>query len=334
MFLSAIGQAFGALFVKFASAAGMRCFQILFFRGVGMWFGNMLILRQRGVWVKHWWGRGGEHSLWLFLRGLFGFLSLGCKYWSVIHLYLADAVSLRFSVHIFSGIFACLLLGESWLIGEAVSAVVGFIGILMVVQPAWLSIFGFPAKVGPSYPFIDITIALLCPVFNAIGYVAIRKLKRIRASTDPFVIINWLGMILCLASLPLQRIIEGPLEIPANLDAWFWLIMLTLTTYMSQVFVTWGLQLERAGPATTVTLIGVPMTMILQVVFLHKKEPLTLISGLGALVICTSVGFVAVGKPRKGEPLADTRKEEALYDALTEKLDEEGQHTSRCSRLL
>jgi len=71
--------------------------------------------------------------------------------------------------------------------------------------------------------------------------------------------------------------------------------MLGLTTYLSQIFVTWGLQIERAGPATTVTLIGVPSTMILQVIFLHK-EPLSWLSIVGALVICFSIGNVALTK--------------------------------------
>jgi len=296
MALSALGQAFGALFVKFAAHRGMQCFQILFFRGMMMWAANTSVLKSKGVPFRNWWGAGMEHTCWLTFRGLFGFLSLACKYWSVIHLYLADAISLRFTVHIFSGIFACILLGESWLIGEAISAVVGFGGILMVVQPAWLSILGFPAKVGPAYPIFDVTVAILCPVFNALGYVAIRKLKKIKDDTDPFIILHFLGMFLTFASLPLARIIEGPLELPDNWQAWFWLLALSATTYISQVFVTWGLQLERAGPGTTVTLIGVPATMVLQVVFLRKNEPLSILSCIGALVICLSIGNVALGK--------------------------------------
>eukprot|EP00471_Norrisiella_sphaerica_P006751 CAMPEP_0184479670 /NCGR_PEP_ID=MMETSP0113_2-20130426/1303_1 /TAXON_ID=91329 /ORGANISM="Norrisiella sphaerica, Strain BC52" /LENGTH=311 /DNA_ID=CAMNT_0026857795 /DNA_START=128 /DNA_END=1063 /DNA_ORIENTATION=- len=261
-----------------------------------MWFSNITVLYLEGKPCKEWWGRDLEHITWLSLRGLFGFLSLACKYWSVIHLYLADAISIRFTVHIFSGIFACLLLGESWLIAEATSAFIGFGGILMIVQPAWLSILGFPAKVGPEYPVMDVTIAILCPIFNALGYVAIRKLKRIKEDTNPFVILNYLGMFLTVSSLPLARAIEGPLQLPSGFEPWFWLLILSLTTYLSQIFVTWGLQIERAGPATTVTLIGVPATMVLQVLFLHKKEPLSLLSIVGAIIICLSIGSVALTK--------------------------------------
>jgi len=295
MALSAVGQAFGALFVKFCSSSGMQCFQILFFRGLIMWSSNAFMLIMKGKPFKEWWGQSWEHAMWLILRGLFGFLSLGCKYWSVIHLYLADAISIRFTVHIFSGIFACLMLGESWLIAEAISAFVGFGGILMIVQPAWLKFVGFPAKQGPTYPLFDVTIAILCPVFNALGYVGIRKLKRIKADTDPFVILHYLGMFLTFASLPVARVVEGPLQFPAHLEAWGWLVALSLTTYLSQIFVTWGLQIERAGPATTVTLIGVPSTMLLQAIFLHK-EPLSLLSIIGATVICLSIGNVALTK--------------------------------------
>jgi len=310
MAISALGQAFGALFVKFAAASGMQCFQILFFRGTMMLTANVTILYLQKTPFREWWGDDVEHTTWLIIRGVCGFLSLACKYWSVIHLYLADAISIRFTVHIFSGIFACMLLGESWLLGEAISAVVGFGGILMIVQPAWLSILGFPAKVGPEYPVLDVTVAILCPVFNAFGYVAIRKIKQLREHTDPFIILHYLGIILTVSSLPLARFIEGPLELPKGVDAWFWLMMLGLTTYLSQIFVTWGLQIERAGPATTVTLIGVPSTMILQVIFLHK-EPLSWLSIFGALVICFSIGNVALTKAifkssaqEKGENMA------------------------------
>lgn len=105
-------------------------FEVLFFRFLAgliamlplFWRSGFGILRTR---------RPGLH----FLRGFVGTLGNACAIYAVVHMAIADAITIQFSRPLFMLFVAALFLGEVVGMRRAAVAVVGFSGIMMITRP-------------------------------------------------------------------------------------------------------------------------------------------------------------------------------------------------------
>jgi drug/metabolite transporter (DMT)-like permease len=70
-----------------------------------------------------------------FARGFVGFMGNVCFFLALVHMVLADAVTIQFSRPLFMLFVAALFLGEVAGVRRSVIAVVGFTGILMITRP-------------------------------------------------------------------------------------------------------------------------------------------------------------------------------------------------------
>jgi drug/metabolite transporter (DMT)-like permease len=188
------------------------------------------------------WGR--RRGL-LIVRGAIGTLALLCVYAALAALPLASATVLQYLYPTFTALLAWLALGER--IGRRVLAAmaVGWLGVLLVAQPAAL-LGGMGRASAPSLPLIPVLIALAGALCTALAYVSVRQLGR---SEHPLVIVFYFPLVAVPLSLPLVAL-DPVMPTPVEL---LWLVGVGLFTQLGQVWLTRGLTALPAATATAIS---------------------------------------------------------------------------------
>ena len=147
-------------------------------------------------------------------RATMGLIGMACNFGGMIFLPMAEATTINLSVPIFAVIFAALLLGEAtgWQRWSAV--IIGFVGVLVVLNPAASFTGGFSGEHG-----MGTLIALGGAIMTALITIAIRDLGRTENATT---IVFWFSL---LSMIPLG--IALPFVITAH-DSREWLLLLGL----------------------------------------------------------------------------------------------------------
>lgn len=141
--------------------------QLMFFRSVFA-FLPLAPLVLRGGWAGSLrTQRLGTHAL----RSLFGISALGCFFWSLSLLPLADATAITFAAPLFVTALSLPLLGEVVRARRWTAVAVGFLGVLVMVQPG-VGVFQPPAL-----------LPLATALFLALMVIQVRKLTRTDSDT-------------------------------------------------------------------------------------------------------------------------------------------------------
>jgi drug/metabolite transporter (DMT)-like permease len=216
----------------------------------------------------------------LFLRGLLGFLALGCYYIALARLPLADATTLHFTQPLMTSLLAWWLLGEKvgWAAAFAIACGLG--GVLLVVHP------GMPAGSGAD-PF-GLAIALCSATFSAIAYVTVRQLAK---TEHPLVIVFYFPLVATPFAIPWAA---ANFVWPSALG-WLLLVGIGVTTQFGQVFLTRALMIERAGRAMAVGYSQICFAVMWQLVVFRELPGLGTVLG-AALIIAGTLAVSATAK--------------------------------------
>ena len=181
--------------------------------------------------------RGRETRL-VVQRALLGFVALSCYFYSVIHLPLADATVIYFTNPVLTALAAAVVLREHMGWKEVVLVGISLGGVLMVARPSFL--FGAGQALDP----VAVAIGLVSAAFGAASYVTIRSIRR----DPPLLIVFYFSLITVLLAGPLS---VRSFVVPTPMDV----LVVTgmgVSTHVGQLWLTWGLRLERAGRASAV----------------------------------------------------------------------------------
>lgn len=181
----------------------------------------------------------GERRGLLLVRGVVGFAALSCFFYALVHLPLADATVIQYTNPAFTALLAVWALGERIGVREGVAVLASLTGVVLIARPSFL--FGGAAPLDP----LAVGVALAGAVLSAAAYVTVRKLG---ASEHPLVIVFYFAWISTVGSLPLAL----PDALWPTATEWVILLGVGVSTQLGQVYLTRGLQLERAGRAMTV----------------------------------------------------------------------------------
>jgi drug/metabolite transporter (DMT)-like permease len=269
-------------------AAAALCFSVMgaLVKAAGVRLPTMEIVLARSVIVIALclWGlrdrRGalpGKEPRLLFVRGLVGFSALTCSYYSVIHLPLAEATVIQYTNPVFTALLAAPVLGEAVHAAEIVLALIGLSGVLLVARPPFLS--GAPSGLDP----FAVAVALAGAVFSAGAYVMVRRLR----SEEPLVTLFYFALVSILGSLPAVI----PTFVLPRGSEWLLLLAVGLSTHVGQLFLTLGLQRERAGRATAVGYLQILFATLLGLAFFGEIPDAWTVAGAG--VILTSTLLIA-----------------------------------------
>ena len=196
------------------------------------------LLRRAGI------PAGGQRRWLLIWRGAIGTAALLCVYAALAALPLASATVLQYLYPPFTALLAWLMLGEP--IGKRVLAAMalGWLGVLLVAQPAGL------LQGGETLPLVPVLIAVAGALFTALAYVSVRSLG---TSEHPLVIVFYFPLVAMPLSLPLVAL-NPVLPTPAEL---LWLVGVGVFTQLGQVYLTRSLMALPAARATAISYVQV-----------------------------------------------------------------------------
>ena len=187
------------------------------------------------------WGKRRWLLIW---RGAIGTAALVCVYAALAALPLAAATVLQYLYPPFTALLAWLMLGEP--IGKRVLAAMalGWLGVLLVAQPAGL------VQGGATLALFPVLIAVAGALFTALAYVSVRSLGK---SEHPLVIVFYFPLVALPLSLPLVAL-NPVLPTPAEL---LWLVGVGVFTQLGQVYLTRSLTALPAARATAISYVQV-----------------------------------------------------------------------------
>ena len=135
----------------------------------------------------------GKRKGLLLVRGVLGTVALLCFFEALSHLPLAAATILQYTYPTFAALAAWLLLGEKVRKRVGFAVILGWLGIVLVVQPEWIGsgVTGLPISI--------VLIALAGALFTALAYVSVRELSR---SEHPLVIVYYCPLVSIPLTLP------------------------------------------------------------------------------------------------------------------------------------
>ena len=288
MVLSAFFFSLMSLSVK---VVGQRIptFEMMFARGALVTLVAGLDLARRRV-ALH-----GADTRSLLLRGTVGFLALGCFYFAVVHIPLAEATVIHFTNPLFTTLIAAAFLGERARPRELALTAVGLLGVMVMVRPAGLLGLG-----AAPLPLLPVAASITAAVLAAVAYTLVRHLRR----HDYMLIVFYFAGLTSLAAFPLML----PSFVWPRGAEWPLLLAVGLTTLFGQIFLTLGLQRERAGRATAIGYVQIVFASLWGALFFGDlPQPATLV---GAAVIVASTVLLARARraaPPPPEPLQPAR---------------------------
>ncbi|GAB4351819.1 MAG: DMT family transporter [Gammaproteobacteria bacterium] len=205
-------------------------------------------------------------------RALFGLSAMACYFLAISQLRLAEAVLLSFSAPLFIPWFAFVGLREPLARGSGVSALVGFIGIALILKPDG-GLFQWGALAG-----------LGAGIFAAMAMVCVRRLAR----TEPATRVVFYYSVACtlLSAVPPIGFWETP-----GPDTWLPLLGMGLFATTGQLLLTRGYALAPAAQVGPFSYLAVVFAALFGWLLWHEVPDST--SLLGAALV-SAAGILAL----------------------------------------
>ena len=276
MFASTLGFGLMAVFIRLASAT-MPTWEIAFFRNL---FGFLALLPMLAIPAL----RQPQPALAFLqsvrttqlpryvLRTAIGIVSMVCGFWAIAHLPLAQAISLTYSSPIFVTIAAIFLLGERVRARRWTAVALGFLGVLVIVQP-WSHAFSAGTLV-----------AVAAAVLSALVAIQIKQLSQVdKADTIVFwTYALWVPMALVPALF---------VWVPPQGITWLWLVLTGLMGTVGQVLWTRALKLGDVSALTPISFTQLPMVTFAG--WLLFDEAVGAATWVGAGIILASTFYIS-----------------------------------------
>jgi drug/metabolite transporter (DMT)-like permease len=271
MTLSAVLFGTMAITIRYASAQ-LHPFEIAFFRSLfGALFTLPLVLRHGAeVWRTPVLG-------FYVVRCAVGIASMTAGFWAMVHMPLAQAISLYYATPLFVTIGAVLVLGEVVRMRRWTAVIIGFIGVLIIVRPGTS---GFSATS---------LIAIGAAALSGGVTISIKYLAR----TEPANRIVLLTQLLWVPlSLPLALLVwQWP-----RADIWVWAILSGLLGTTAHMCWTRALQRADASLIAPISFVQLPVVSVLA--YLCFGEKLDAGTAIGSGVIFAANAYIAQREAR------------------------------------
>ena len=210
----------------------------------------------------------------LVLRGILGTTALLCFFEALARLPLAAATLLQYTYPTLTALSAWLLLGEPIRKRIGLAVLLGWIGVMLVVQPGWNADGG--TGLITDLPVDAVALGLAGALLTALAYVSVRQLS---AKEHPLVIVFYFPLVSVHATLPL---LAGQALWPSA-EQWIWLVGVGLFTQLGQIWLTEGLGALPAARATSINYVQVVFASLWGVLFF--AEPITGAVVFGAICV-------------------------------------------------
>ena len=209
--------------------------------------------------------------LMLGLRALFGFAGLWCYFAAIERLPLGTAVTVYNTAPLFAALIGVLVMGERLRSIQAFSLVFGLGGVALI------------KGLSPGLSLSGVMFGLGTAMFSAVAYSLVRVLTR---TEHPLLIVLAFPLI----SVPLAALLGFNRFVMPVGYAWFWLVLLGVSTQIGQVCLTNGLRYHTATRATQIGFVGVVIAMMLGIPIGDGWPGLPQLMGAGIVFWSLSLG--------------------------------------------
>lgn len=254
-----------AVVIRLASDS-LPTFEIAFFRNVFGLLALLPVLLQGGASL-----RTRQLPRYL-LRSAIGIGSMLAGFWAIGHLPLSQAISLSYSTPLFVTIAAVIWLGEHVRKRRWAAVIVGFIGVLVIVQP-WSSAFSAGSL-----------IAVLAAVLSAIVAIQIKQLSQVDAA-DTIVFYTYVFWV-PLSLVPALFVWQWPQGI-----TWLWLVGIGVFGTGGQLLWTRALRLGEVSALTPISFMQLPVVAVAGYFLFDEK--ISRWTALGAGIIFAANAYIA-----------------------------------------
>ena len=266
MALSTVLFGLMAVCIRLASKQ-LHPFEIAFFRN---FFGFVILLP---ILYRHGPALLRTDKLGFYIgRCSIGMVSMLAGFWAIVNLPLAQAIALSYSTPLFVTIAAVLVLGEVVRARRWTAVIVGFLGVMLIVQPF-----------GQSFTAASL-VAVLAAVASASAAISIKFLSR---TEHPDAIVLYTTMIWVPMSLvPALMVWETPVGI-----TWLWIVLAGFLGTTAHMFWTRAMKLGEASMLTPISFLQVLVVAVFG--WFLFGEALDRWTVLGAAIIFGSNVYIA-----------------------------------------
>ncbi len=252
-------------------------FELMFFRSL---VGIIIVLAIGGIAGTL--GQIGFRNMRLHVfRNLFHFVGQNLWFFAVAVIPLAQVFALEFSFPVWVALAAPLLLGEKLTKPRIFTAIVGFLGVLVVSQPG-LGTFNFGVIAGA-----------LCAIGFAGSYIYTKILTRNESVTC---ILFWMSAIQAILGLATAGI-DGEISTP-SLEAMSWVVIIGFTGLCAHFCVTRALELAPAVIVAPLDFLRLPLIAVIGMLFYGENVDAFIITGAVLIVGANYANLYWENKPK------------------------------------
>ncbi|KAJ2913258.1 hypothetical protein MD484_g7144, partial [Candolleomyces efflorescens] len=243
--------------------------------------------------------------LWLFSRGMGGFIGLYGIYFSLQYLSLSDAIVLSFLSPMCTAISGAVFLGEHVSARQIVASLTSLVGVVLIARPPFL--FGNPERITSPDEDGLTKLALSVAMIGVLGAtLAFTSLRAIGGRAHPMhSMVSFSGLSIVFSSIAMITA-KTEFIVPAKPSWLAMLLMIGVFGFIAQYLLTLGLRYETAGRGTMAIYTQIVFATILQRIVLHTTPPP--LSILGTLIILSSALYTAQDQTSGGDSIISHRK--------------------------
>ncbi|GLJ53401.1 hypothetical protein SUGI_1138850 [Cryptomeria japonica] len=223
----------------------------------------------------------------VIIRAILGFFALSAYFYSIQLLPLRDATMLNFTVPVFTAILATFFLHERWGRAEMIGTLLSLLGVLLVIKPEALFSDSEAIEQTKRNILIGTIMAVIGASTGALSYIVVRAIGQ---CGEPALVSVFAYAVFSTPMAGICLLFQGA-KLPSIVEL-VALFLVGLTAYMAQIFLTRGLQLEKASRATSIQYVKVLITYFLGVVFLGEIP--SIMGALGGFLIAFSSVFISL----------------------------------------
>ena len=214
----------------------------------------------------------GKNRPLLILRGVLGTLALVCIFYAIRNMPLSISTVIQYTYPIFISIFAGIFIKEKITSNLIFALIIGWIGILIIINPAQLS------NINVEIENIAVLIAILGSICTALAYVTVKKLA---LTENIYVIIEYFPLVSLVSLLPIVLINW----VTPNFSEFIWIIGIGLFTQLGQTFLTIGLKNLPASEASTINYLQVFFGSIWGIIFFSEIININFLLGASLILL-------------------------------------------------
>ncbi|KAI9278214.1 hypothetical protein BDA99DRAFT_553877 [Phascolomyces articulosus] len=235
---------------------------------------------------------------WLVLRGVVGCLAVAASNYAIAHLHFSDVSVLIYLNGAFTTLMAALVLGEPFRRFEGICVSFCLIGAILVSKPDFL--FGTilhdhggdndNGGDGNSAKGLAILLAITSAFMSSITFCIIRKIGKAVHFLIYTVYYGAVTVVICIPAL----LTFQPFVWPQTTIEYTMLFTSGICAFIGQCFLSKGLQMTPAGPASLMSMNSLVLSFLYGV-FLFGEYP-DVLGVLGAIIIAVTTAALALRK--------------------------------------